>query len=65
MAKNISINFEYLRQSWDDSDYFVAVGPGTAPATNPFLLSGGGTNMRPANTDYDIDSFRVGLNFRF
>lgn len=65
VANNISIAFEYLHQTFDDSDYFVAVGPGTAPATNPFLLAGGGTNMRPANTDYTFDSFRVGLNFRF
>ena len=62
---NASISFEYLYQSFDDGDYYVEVGPGTAPATNPFLLNGGGTYLRPADTDYDLHSFRVGLNFRF
>lgn len=62
---NASVTFEYLYSSFDDDDYFVAVGPGTAPATNPFLLGGGGTNLRAADTDLDLHSFRVGLNFRF
>lgn len=65
VAPNISLSFEYLYQSFDDDDYYVAVGPGTAPATNPFLLASGGTNLRPADTDYNLHSFRVGANFRF
>jgi len=62
---NASITLEYLYSNFDDNDYFVGVGPGTAPATNPFLLNGGGTNLRPANTDLNLHSFRVGLNLRF
>lgn len=62
---NLSLSFEYLYQSFDDDDYYVAVGQGSAPATNPFLLNGGGTNLRPADTDLDLHSFRVGANFRF
>lgn len=62
---NASISFEYLYQSFDDGDYYVDVGRGTAPATNPFLLNGGGTFLRAAETDYNLHSFRVGLNFRF
>ena len=62
---NASISFEYLYSSFDDNDYYVAVGQGTAPATNPFLLNGGGTNLRPADTDLNQHQFRVGLNFRF
>lgn len=62
---NASITFEYLYSNYDDDDYFVAVGQGTAPATNPFLLNGGGTNLRAADNDLDLHSFRVGLNFRF
>lgn len=61
----ISIGIEYLYQSYEDDDYYVAVGQGTAPATNPFLLNGGGTNLRPAQTDYNIHSFKTGINFRF
>lgn len=62
---NVSVTLEYLYSNFDDEDYYVSVGQGTAPATNPFLLNGGGTFMRPADTDIDLHSFRVGLNFRF
>ncbi len=65
ITPNLSLNFEYLYQSFEDDNYYVAVGQGTAPATNPFLLNGGGTNLRPSNTDYNLHSFRVGANFRF
>jgi outer membrane immunogenic protein len=65
VARNLSLSFEYLYQSFEDDDYYVEVGQGTAPATNPFLLNGGGTFLRPANTDYNLHSFRVGANFRF
>lgn len=62
---NASVTFEYLYSNYDDGDYFVAVGQGSAPATNLFLLNGGGTNLRAADNDLDLHSFRVGLNFRF
>lgn len=65
ITRNLSLSFEYLYQSFEDDDYFVEVGPGTAPATNPFLLNGGGTFLRPAETDYNLHSFRVGANLRF
>jgi outer membrane immunogenic protein len=62
---NLSMTFEYLYSSYEDDDYYVSVGQGSAPVTNPFLLNGGGTFLRPADTDLDLHSFRVGLNFRF
>lgn len=62
---NVSLALEYLYSSFEDDNYYVAVGQGTAPATNPFLLNGGGTNLRPAETDYNLHSFKVGVNFRF
>lgn len=65
LTNNISLNLEYLYQSYKDDDYFVEVGPGTAPATNPFLLVSGGTNLRAADTNYDLHSLRAGLNLRF
>lgn len=65
VARNLSLSFEYLYQSFEDDDYYVEVGRGSAPLTNPFLLNGGGTFLRPANTDYNLHSFRVGANFRF
>ncbi|WP_133365783.1 outer membrane protein [Qipengyuania sediminis] len=65
IARNLSIGLEYVYQTFEDEDYYVAVGQGTAPLTNPFLLNGGGTNLRLANTDYDLHSFKAGVNFRF
>lgn len=65
ITPSISVSFEYLYQSFEDDDYYVAVGQGTAPATNPFLLNGGGTNLRLGDTDYDLHAFKVGANFRF
>ena len=65
VAPNISLAFEYLYQSFEDDSYYVDVARGTAPLTNPFLLNGGGTFLRPADTDYNLHSFRVGANFRF
>lgn len=64
LANNFSIGMEYLYNRYDDNKYFVAVGPGTASATNPFLLNGGGTNMRQ-DPRFDFHSFRATLNLRF
>lgn len=65
ITRNLSLSFEYLYQTFEDDNYYVEVGRGTAPATNPFLLNGGGTFLRPAETDYNLHSFRVGANLRF
>ncbi len=65
LTNNISLNLEYLRTHFEKDDYYVAVGAGTAPATNPFLLESGGTNMRPTGRQLEVNSFRAGLNFRF
>ncbi|WP_120716254.1 outer membrane protein [Tsuneonella amylolytica] len=65
LGNSFTIGLEYLYSNYKDEDAFVAVGPGTAPATNPFLLNGGGTNLRPADTKLDSHSFRVTAGFRF
>lgn len=65
LTRNIGLGLEYLYSKYDDEDYFVAVGQGTALGTNPFLLRSGGTNLRPAENDLDYHSFRTTLNFRF
>ncbi len=66
LTRNIGLGLEYLYSSYDDEDYFVAVGQGTAPInTNPFLLTSGGTNLTTADNDLDYHSFRTTLNFRF
>lgn len=65
VAGGFSIGMEYLYQRFDDDDYYVAVGPGSAPATNPFLLRSGGTNLRPEDTDLKIHSLRATVGFHF
>lgn len=61
----LTLGLEYLYSRYKDDKSFVAVGPGTAPATNPFLLNGGGTNLRPADNHLDLHSFRVTAGFQF
>ncbi len=65
LTRNIGLGLEYLYSSYDDEDYVVAVGAGTAPATNPFLLTSGGTNLTTSQNRLDYHSFRANLNFRF
>jgi outer membrane immunogenic protein len=65
LADNISLGAEYLYNRYNDNKYFVAVGPGTAPPTNPFLLNGGGTNLRPSNTRFEHHSLRATVSLRF
>ncbi len=64
VTNNISLGLEYLYNRYRDNKYSVAVGQGTAPATNPFLTSGG-TNLRPSDTNYDYHSLRATLGFQF
>lgn len=65
LGSNFSLGLEYLYSNYDNDDSFVAVGQGTAPATNPFLLRGGGTNLRAADRTLDLHSFRVTAGFHF
>jgi outer membrane immunogenic protein len=65
LGTSLSLGLEYLYSNYDNGDAFVAVGPGTAPATNPFLLRGGGTNLRAADRSLDSHSFRVTAGFHF
>jgi outer membrane immunogenic protein len=65
LTDNISLGMEYLFNRYRDNKYHVEVTQGTAPATNPFLLNGGGTNMRPSHTNFDFHSLRGTLSFQF
>lgn len=65
LTPSIGLGMEYLYSRYDDDDYFVEVGPGTAPATNPFLLQSGGTDIRPSNNRFDYHALRATLNLRF
>ena len=65
ITDNLSFGVEYLHTRYDDDDSYVAVTQGTAPATNPFVLQGGSSNVRLSNTDLNIDSFRATVGFHF
>lgn len=65
VTDNVSFGLEYLYSRYDDEDYRVDVGAGTAPATNPFLLDSGGTSIRPTNGDLNIHSIRATVGFHF
>lgn len=63
LGRNFSIGLEYLYSRYDDSDARVAVGTGTAGATNPFVLAGGADFRR--SSDFDFHSLRATAAFRF
>lgn len=66
VTRNIGIGLEYLYSRYDDDKSYVAVGKGTAGATNPFLLvNASGTNLRTQFTDFDLQSFRGTVSFHF
>ncbi len=62
---NFTLGLEYLYTNFVDDDYRVNVGPGTAPATNPFLLNGGGTDFRRSDSEFDMHNIRLTAAFRF
>lgn len=65
VTSRISLGLEYLYTDVKDKDYVVNVGAGTAPATNPFLLNGGGTDIQRSNANFRTHSVRGSLSYRF
>ncbi len=65
LTRNIGLGLEYLYSSFNDDEYVVAVGPGTAPATNPFLLDSGGTDLRLSNDRFNYHTLRGTISLRF
>ena len=66
IGNNFTLGFEYLYTDIEDDDARVRVGPGVAPATNPFLLgSAAGTDFRRGDDQFRWHSFRVVGTFRF
>lgn len=63
LGRNFSIGLEYLYSRYDDSDARVAVGTGTAGATNPFVLAGGVDFRR--SEKFDFHALRATAAFRF
>ncbi|WP_379920774.1 outer membrane protein [Erythrobacter sp. R86502] len=65
ITENLGLGLEYLYSRYNDDDYSVAVGQGTAPATNPFLLVSGGTDLRGSNENFDYHAVRASVSLRF
>ena len=65
VTDKVSLGIEYLYNHYQDGEYFVNAGPGTAAATSPFLLTSGATNMRPAEDNLDFHSLRATVSFQF
>ncbi|MBO9695544.1 MAG: porin family protein [Sphingopyxis sp.] len=66
VTNKIGLGLEYLYTDVKDKDYVVNVGTGTAdPATNPFLLNGGGTDIRRSDPNFRTHSVRGTLSYRF
>lgn len=65
LTDQISLGLEYLYNRFRDNKYSVDVGPGTAPATNPFLIPSGGTSLRVSDRNFDFHSLRAAVSFQF
>lgn len=63
---NWSVGLEYLYTSLSGDDHRVAVGRGTAPPTNPFLLvNPAGTDMRRSDDSFAFSTVNLTLNLRY
>lgn len=65
LTNNMTLGLEYLYSRYNDDKSYVLVGPGTAPATNPFLLESGATRLRGSDTRFDFHSVRATVGFQF
>ena len=67
VTDNLTLTGEYLYTSLEADDYTIRVGPGTAPATNPFILppNTAGTDIQRSNENFDLHAVRIGMNYRF
>jgi outer membrane immunogenic protein len=66
IGRNLSVGLEYIYNDLKDDKGGVRAGPGTAPATNPFLLAGaGGTDFRRSDTQFRWHSLRLTAALRF
>lgn len=65
VTDKVSLGLEYLYNRYDDDKYNVSVGRGGAPATNPFVVRAGGTNLQSADRQFDFHSMRAVLGYRF
>jgi len=62
----VSVGLEYQYRNLKADDFQVAVGQGSAPASNPFLIGGaGGTDMERLNGRFKTHGVNANVNFRF
>ncbi|MFC0676840.1 outer membrane protein [Lysobacter korlensis] len=60
-----TVGVEYVSTRLNDDEYRVRAS-GPAPATNPFILANAaGTDFRRSDEDFDLDSVRVTVGYRF
>ncbi|UYV16654.1 outer membrane protein [Porphyrobacter sp. ULC335] len=64
VGKAFSIGIEYLYTGYNDDDTLIRVGQGTAPATNPFVLAGG-VDFKRANDDFNLQTVKAVVRYRF
>jgi len=66
LGKNFSLGLEYLYSRYNDDESYVRAGPGTAPATSPFVLgNANGTDFRRSDDRFDYHGIRATAAFRF
>jgi outer membrane immunogenic protein len=67
LTDNISLGAEWLRTSLDDDDFSVrASNSGTTAPTNPFILqNASGTDFLRTDDDFEFNSFRATVSYRF
>lgn len=67
LAPNLTLVTEYLYTDLEAGDHVVRVGPGTAPATNPFILppNTAGTDLTRSSDAFKFHALRLGFNVRF
>ncbi|MBO9725300.1 MAG: porin family protein [Novosphingobium sp.] len=65
VTNKVSLGLEYLYNRYSDNKYNVEVGPGTAPATNPFLIDSGSTRIKGGDKNFDYHSLRATVGYRF
>ncbi|MDB5712983.1 MAG: hypothetical protein JWO15_380 [Sphingomonadales bacterium] len=65
IGQHFSVGLEYLYTDLKDKKARVDVGAGTALATNPFILGGGGTEFRRSDDNFRWHSVRAVVAFHF
>lgn len=65
LTDNVSLGMEYLYNRYRDNKYSVAVTRGSAPATNPFILQSGQTNLRMGDRTFELHTMRATVSYQF